>query len=237
MHLVGVKDGATLSSAGEVDTQIEAFADFCVGKTVEQVKQAETVSGVTISFDMYQDALDNAALTSKTRDLVKYTGDLKVGVGMSNGEVGVSYGALEISTHFAAAAVADGKVVASFTDAGVVQLNATPEEVTLGESTGNLFTVLTTSKYYVSEKWTSKFDLHADYAMKIGSDKHGSDLAEWDEQAESFDAYCVGKTATQIAAIEELTAAEGVTIYIGDLVQAVSEAAEYAVKDHVGPQW
>ena len=30
MHLVGVVPGAALSEAGEVDTQIERFADFCV---------------------------------------------------------------------------------------------------------------------------------------------------------------------------------------------------------------
>ena len=46
--------GSTLS---EVDTQIEAFADLCVGKTVAEVEalESETVTeaGVTITYNMY----------------------------------------------------------------------------------------------------------------------------------------------------------------------------------------
>lgn len=235
MHLVNVVPGNVLSAAGEVDTQIEKFADYCVGKTVNQVLATEEVEGVTIAFGMYQAALENAALASRARDTFKYTGDLKVGVGISNASVGISYGNVEVSSHFAAAAVVDGKVAASFVDCGVIQLSGTP--VVNGEALQ--INALETNKYLVNGKYTSKYDLHDAYAMKgtsagIGAIEGG---AEWDAQAASFDAYCAGKTANQIAAIEELTAANGVTMAVSDLVAAVSEAAKYAELDHVGPQW
>ena len=199
----------------EVDGQIEAFADFCVGKTVEEVKAAKKVEGVSIVVDSYVAALEKA-FASK-REAVQYKGELKAGVGMA----GTLSAKGETSITVCAALVSDSKVVASYTDCVVHEAVATKgaEKITLATKAG--------SKYVVNEKITSKYDLGSAYAM--GTDK----ILEWDKQAENFDAAVVGKTAEEIKALDKI---EGCTIVATALIGAAAEAVTYSGMEHVGPQ-
>ncbi|MGM9857677.1 MAG: hypothetical protein ACI311_00255 [Bacilli bacterium] len=200
----------------EVDTQIEAFADFCVGKTVEEVKAAESIEGVSIYYGSYVNALEKAYASK--REAVKYKGELKAGVGMA----GTVSAKGETSITVCAALVADSKVVASYTDCVVHTAEA---------ASGESGVVLSTkaNKYVVDGKITSKYDLGSAYAM--GNAETG--VLEWNVQAENFDAALVGKTADEIKALEEI---EGCTITATALIAAAAEAVTYSGLEHVGPQ-
>ena len=229
MHLVF--GDATIGDKKEVDVQIETYADYCVGKTIDQVLANEDdVAGVTISTGDFNKALESAKTAGRERDLVEYEGDLKVGVGMSNGSVTVNHsGAAEISTTFTAAAVVDNKAVAAFTDCAVITLG---EVAKLGEA--YKADAAANDKYLVNNVYTTKFDLHEKYGM-LG--QWGSSFAEWDQQGKNFDAAIVGKTAAQIAELELSKDNGGVTIAPDDMLQSASEAVKYATMEHVGPQW
>ena len=78
----------------------------------------------------------------------------------------------------------------------------------------------------------TKDDLGADYGMVA----YGGATKEWNEQADAFDATCVGKTATEIAAlvaengyngVDALVSA-GCTIGVADMVKAAVKAATVA---------
>jgi hypothetical protein len=224
------KDYGMLSSSSmgaEVDTQMEAIADFCVGKTAEEIAAAETITGASIGVSDYKAAI--ASAFTHLRDAVTYTGDIYAGVGMttSYGKQEYSEGAEASVTINGVMATADNKVVASFTDCVVADFT-----VSTAEDTTTL-TLDTTTKYYdtTAEKIVSKYDLKEKYAM-LGT-QYGSSLAEWYTQAESFDAAIVGKTATEITSAESFS---GVSIATGSFTKAAAESVTYATMEHVGPQ-
>ena len=227
----------------EVDFQIEAFADLCVGKTVAEVEElseeAITKAGVTITYSMYVNALKDAA--NKKRDAVSYTGDLKAGIGMA-GTFGKTYtGDIEASITVSAGLVADNKLVASYTDCVVYQTSGAVEK-TVGEGEAAKTVVelpgKEKQKYVVDEKITSKFDLGDAYGMAAygqGQGENGKAI-EWDDQGLAFDAAVAGKTAAQIEELE-FGLDNGVTMVTTDLVKAALESVEYAGLAHIGPQW
>ena len=213
----GMKDDSKLGI--EVDTQIETFADFCVGKTVEEIKAAKSVEGVSIVVSSYVSALEKAYASK--REAVSYKGELKAGVGMAGTLSAKGEAAITVN----ASLVSDSKVVASYTDCVVHQVSAAVEgeKVVISSKEGQ--------KYVVDGKITSKYDLHSAYGM-IEDDKNKLHL-EWDAQAENFDAAVVGKTAEEIKALTEI---EGCTIVATGLIAAAAEAVTYSGMEHVGPQ-
>ena len=220
----------------EVDFQIEAFADLCVGKTVAEVEElseeAVTAAGVTITYSMYVNALKDAA--NKKRAAVAYTGDLKAGIGMA-GSFGKTYDGrdIEASITLNAGLVADNKLVASYTDCVVYQTSGAVENGEVVELPGK-----ENQKYVVDGKITSKFDLGDAYGMAAygqGQGENGKAI-EWDDQGLAFDAAVAGKTAAQIEELE-FGLNNGVTMVATDLVKAALESVEYAGLAHIGPQW
>ena len=203
----------------EVDTQIETFADFCVGKTVEEIKAAESVEGVSIVVSSYVNALEKAYASK--REAVSYKGELKAGVGMA-GTLNARKNETSITVN--ASLVADSKVVASYTDCVVHQFSGAVE--------GDKVVVSSKAdqKYVVNGKITSKYDLHEAYGMGQTGDKV---ILEWDVQAENFDAAVIGKTADEIKALKDI---EGCTMVITDMIGATVEAVTYSGMEHVGPQ-
>ena len=69
----------------------------------------------------------------------------------------------------------------------------------------------------------------------VGVDENKQPIValEWDKQAENFDAAVVGKTASEIKALEKI---EGCTIAATALIGAAAEAVTYSGMEHVGPQ-
>ena len=231
--------GSTLS---EVDTQIEAFADLCVGKTVAEVEaiteeQAAEV-GVTIVYEMYVNALKDAA--NKQRAAVAYTGELKAGVGMAGTFEKTYTGDIEASITVSAGLVTGDKLVASYTDCVVYQ---TSGAVVNAEKNNNIeLPGKEGQKYVVNGKITSKFDLGDAYGMaKYGTstlEDPNAKAIEWDDQALAFDAVVAGKTVAEIEDLDFTAGVQaGITMHADDLVFAVTEAITYANLVHVGPQW
>ena len=121
-------------------------------------------------------------------------------------------GSNQIETTIVAAAVdADGKVVAAASDC--VQVKFT-------------FDATGASKYDLTKKVSSKREAGANYGMV----SYGNAAKEWFEQADVFNAACVGKTASEIVAMmgsdnygnTELQSA-GCTILVNGFVKAVSK--------------
>ena len=90
-------------------------------------------------------------------------------------------------------------------------------------------------KVVATEDFATKYEKGADYGMAAYGKKHdGSEGAvkEWFEQADAFEAACVGKTATEIAGLEaegygvEDVQKAGCTIGVTGFVNAVVNAAK-----------
>lgn len=213
----------------EVDEQIEAFADWTVGKTVEEVKSKvipgsghgtpvaeDLTTSVTISVDAFVSAVECAYANKSTveYDVVK---DAKAGIGMISG-LAYNYGkpTKELDVVVGGAMVKDGKVVAATFDQVVFPV-AIAEDGTLSGDT--------TAKYFKDGVLKSKKVLGDAYAMKPASKIE----KEWFEQAAVIDAACAGKTATEITALEkgegELT---GATMTVSSYLSAIAKAVKYA---------
>lgn len=213
----------------EVDEQIEAFADWTVGKTVEEVKSKvipgsghgtpvaeDLTTSVTISVDAFVSAVECAYANKSTveYDVVK---DAKAGIGMISG-LAYNYGkpTKELDVVVGGAMVKDGKVVAATFDQVVFPV-AIAEDGTLSGDT--------TAKYFKDGNLKSKKVLGDGYAMKPASPIS----KEWFEQAAVIDAACAGKTATEITALEkgkgELS---GATMTVSSYLSAIAKAVNYA---------
>jgi len=215
----------------EVNEQIEAFADFCVGKTVEEVIAATVNPGhssdgtpvcddlagkVTITVDGFEAALAKAFAT-KSEATYELSGT--AGVAMKSG-LAYNYDkpTKELDVTVAGAFAKDGKVEVALFDS-VIYPVAIAEDGTTSTDTS--------SKYIKDGRVVSKKDLGDDYAMRPASPIK----AEWDEQAAVIEAACAGKTADQIKA---LVAGEGelagATMTVNSYLTAIAKAAVYAEK-------
>ena len=215
----------------EVDEQIEAFADYCAGKTVAEVIAStvnpghssdgtpvcdELTGKVTISVDGFEAALQNA-FDTKTEATYELTGT--AGVAMVSG-LAYNYGnpTKEIDVTAAGAFVKDGKIEAALFDPIITPV-AIAEDGTLALDTA--------SKYVVDGKVASKKTLGDAYAMRPASPIG----AEWDEQALVIEAAAAGKTAAEVTA---LVAGEGelagATMTVTTYLKAIAKAATYAEK-------
>ena len=226
----------------EVDEQIENFADWTVGKTVEELKtlvdpslghgtahHPDLASTCTITATDFVAAIEKAysLKTTTTYDAA----NIKAGVAMVAG-LAYNYGApqTDISVDLGGSIVANGKVVAAQIDAVVLPL-------TIGETVS-----INTESYYIGEnnEIRSKKVLGDEYAMKgVGTNHATGEVCtlEWWEQAAIIEAAAAGKTSAEINA---LVANEGdlagATITLNNYVRAMATSATYAEMTLVSPR-
>lgn len=220
----------------EVYEQIESFADFVVGKTIDDVVAATVNPGhskdgtpvaeglegqVTISVDDFEAALKDA-----------YENKVAAKVSGANAGVGIfveMYGANELTTYIAGALTnKKGEVEAAQLDNVVFPLAVDAE----GKAT------LAESKYVVNGEIISKKKLGTAYGMagKVDGDGDGVKL-EWNDQAAAIEGFVVGKDAAAISAMTytdgknaDLTAVDA-TIKVESIMKAVAEAVSYSTKE------
>ena len=214
----------------EVDEQIEAFADWTVGKTVAEVKanvaaehgygvaaHADLASSCTIVVHAFVEALE-LAYNNKTATTYDVVEGAQAGIALQSG-LAYNYGnpTKELDVVVAGAMVKDGEVVAGTFDQ-VVYPVAIAEDGSLSGDTG--------SKYLTNNVLKSKKVLKDAYAMQPASPL---EKGEWYQQAEVLDAAVVGLTGTEITA---LVAGEGAlagcTMTASSYLAAYAKAVKYA---------
>ena len=211
-------------AAKEWFEQVDAFESVVVGKTLDEIKAlvaegnkgtdavvsagctimvAEFVSAIEKAFANLTDSAATSANTVKVAfDVAQSTKDAAEEV---NGQNQVE------ATVVGAALDAQGKVVVAASDS--VQVKFT-------------FDATGASTYDLTKAVSSKREAGANYGMVA----YGGAAKEWFEQADAFNALCVGKTAAEIAALcgadnygtEELKAA-GCTILVNGLTKAAAK--------------
>lgn len=211
-------------AAQEWYKQADAFEVLVAGKTLTEVKallgeankgtQDVVNAGCTIMVHEFIGAIEKAYDAAKDSN-VTAENTLKVTMATEQTCTDATEekdGSNKVSTTvFAAALDKDGKVVAAASDCVELAFSFTKA----GAST------LDTTKAVVSKK-----EAGTNYGMVA----YGNAQKEWFEQAAAFDAACVGKTATEIAAlmgadgkgVADLQAA-GCTIYVSGFVKAASK--------------
>ena len=233
------------NAIAEVDAQIEAFADWTVGKTVEEVKSlvakehgygvaphADLASSVTIVCHNFVNALESA-YNNRSEKAYKVSENAKAGIAMVSG-LAYNYGKpqTDISVDVAGVLVDEGKVVAAEIDAIVYPLSVSKELATAGK-----ISVATTKNYFQNGVLTSKNTLGDKYAMAERNNGQAGCTLEWYEQAEVIEAAALNKTEAEIAVLKgkegDLATA---TITLNSYVKALAKAAKYAELEHVGPQ-
>lgn len=225
----GMKKASKLGK--EWNEEATAFADYVVGKTIDQVKgiavnaegvptDAELTSSVTIHITDFVQALEKAVNTAQDQG-AKASDKLGLGVTTSiakSTDAGEKDGlAQAYSTYTATTFGADGKITSSVIDASQTNVNFT----TAGKLTTDLAAEL-----------KSKNELGEAYGMKKAS-KIGK---EWNEEAAAFAQYVVGKTVDEVKGIA--INAEGVptgtdltgsvTIHITDFTAIIEKASKTA---------
>lgn len=228
-------------SISEVDAQIEAFADWTVGQTLEEIEakidpalghgtahHPELEGKVTITCTAFVDAM-KVAYANRSEKAVKVSKEAKAGIGMVS-TLAYNYGKpqTDISVDVAGVLVDAGKVVAAEIDAIVYPLT-----VSLTDG----ITPNKTQKYFQNGQLTSKNTLGDKYAMAERNNGQEGCTLEWYEQAEVIEAAANGKTSAEIS---KLVKGEGelatATITLNSYVAALAKAAKYAEMEHVGPQ-
>lgn len=211
-------------AAQEWYKQADAFEVLVAGKTLTEVKallgeankgtQDVVNAGCTIMVHEFIGAIEKAYNAAKDSN-VTAENTLKVTMATEQTCTDATEekdGSNKVATTvFAAALDKDGKVVAAASDCVELAFSFTKA----GAST------LDTTKAVVSKK-----EAGTNYGMVA----YGNAQKEWFEQAAAFDAACVGKTATEIAAlmgadgkgVADLQAA-GCTIYVSGFVKAASK--------------
>lgn len=212
----------------EWNEQAAAFAAYCVGKTVEQVKgiavnaegapsDADLAASVSISVGSFIAGVEDAVKNATAKGAVK--GDTLSLVATANAskskDASDADGQGQVYATVAALTTKDSKITSCTIDAvqATVKFNAS------GVITTDLATVVQT-----------KNQLGDNYGMKSKS----SIGKEWYEQAAAFSAYVTGKTLTEVAGIAvdaegtptgaDLTAS--VTVGVGDFLTIIAKAAK-----------
>lgn len=211
--------------------QAQAFADYCVGKTAEEVRgialdektaptDADLAAGCTVSAGEFVESIAQAAETAT--DMGAQAGD-KLGLAIvdsiskSTDATADAEGLAQAYVHYAVTTTdADGKITSCILNASQGNMNF--------DATGKITTDLATT-------YKTKNELKDDYGMR-GASAIGK---EWFEQAEAFAQYCVGKTSDEVAGIAmdqgvptDADLAAGCTVHATDFVNVVSKAAANA---------
>ena len=211
-------------AAKEWFEQADAFEAFVVGKTLDEIKALVAegnkgnsdviAAGCTIMIHEFVAAIDKA-FANLTDSAATAESALKLGMNVEQTTADATEekdGSNQVETTiFAAAVDAEGKVLVAASDCVQVKFtfNAT------GAST------LDTTKAI-----SSKREAGANYGMVA----YGGAAKEWFEQADAFNALCVGKTATEIKALcaadnygtDEVKTA-GCTILVNGLTKAAAK--------------
>lgn len=212
----------------EWNEQAAAFAEYCVGKTVEEIKgiaisdagvieEADLTASVTIHANAFINgvvaAMENATdMGAKVGDKLNLA--VVTNIASSAEATADADGKAMAYSHYAVTTTdAEGKITSCILDAsqGTVTFDAT------GKITSDVTAAVST-----------KNELGEAYGMK-GVSPIGK---EWNEQAAAFAAYCVGKTADEVngIALTEGVAADAdlaasVTVHATDFVAVVAKAA------------
>ena len=215
----------------EWNEQAAAFANYVVGKTLDQVKgiavneegtagDAELASSVTVHIGDFIAVTEKAVLNAK--DLGAKSGD-KLGLGVSTNiekstDAGEKEGLAQAYSMYSVSTFdANGKITSSIIDASQTNVNFTKE--------GKITSDLTVS-------FKTKNELGDAYGMKKAS-KIGK---EWNEQAEAFAKYAVGKTVDEVKGIAvneegittEAELTSSVTVHIADFQKVIEKASASA---------
>lgn len=199
----------------EWNEQADAFEALVEGKTVEEIKafaldadthltDADMVSSVSIKVGGYIEAIEKAV--ANAQDLGA-TADDKLGLGVittiekSKDAAADAEGQAQAYTYYTVSTFdADGKVSSSIMDASVTNVKF--------DATGKITTDL-------AAELQTKNELGDAYGMK----KASKIAKEWNEQANAFSLYVVGKTVAEVEGIA--VDAEGHTT-AADLVSSVT---------------
>lgn len=189
------------AAIAEWDAQAQAFADYVIGKTASEVTGLETevneeghtvstdpelLAGCTMSIADFQEAVAKACNDEYAKE---FTADqFKLGLSVitevdasSKDATAEEDGAANMYTDFAAVVVdADGVILADLLD--VIQPKITFDAA--GEITSTTFN-------------GTKKELKENYGMVA----YGNAIAEWNDQATTFENYVVGMTPADAAAI------------------------------------
>ena len=223
----------------EWDEQAKAFAAYCVGKTSDEIVAIEAgedgkpadvdlAAGCTMHPGNFQWVMATAIANAKVMGGAEEA-SLKTGLALmpkadSSVDAGEEDGLAQADVSMAAVTVDnEGRVVACTIDAAQVKINFDTE--------GKIVTALDT-------QFKTKQELGADYGMKVAS----SIEKEWNEQADAFAAYCVGKTSEEIVSIEagedgkpaDVDLVAGCTMHPGNFQWLVVKAISNAVESGAG---
>ena len=211
-------------AAKEWFEQADAFEAFVVGKTLDEIKALVAegnkgnsdviAAGCTIMIHEFVAAIDKA-FANLTDSAATAESALKLGMNVEQTTADATEekdGSNQVETTiFAAAVDAEGKVLVAASDC--VQVKFT-------------FTAAGASTLDTTKAISSKRELGANYGMVA----YGGATKEWFEQADAFNALCVGKTATEIKALcaadnygtDEVKTA-GCTILVNGLTKAAAK--------------
>ncbi len=217
---------AYAGSAKEWFEQADAFCSVAAGKTLAEVKAllvdgykgndeviaAGCTIGVADFVRAVEKAYNNAAESNATAEDALNVAIVAKATAKNASDEG--NGSVKLEVAVAGAAVNGGKVTAITNDAVDVTVEFT--------AAGALVTDTTAVP-------STKREQGANYGMVA----YGGSAKEWFEQADAFDAICVGKTSSEITALvvdgykgtEEVISA-GCTIGIADMAAACAKAAK-----------
>lgn len=216
----------------EWDEQAEAFAEYAVGRTLEEIKgidinengapaDADLSATVTISVGNFIKAIEKAVMNAQTAQI---TSNDKMGLGIATN-------------------MSKSKDAAD-DEEGLAQAYSTYTLITLDDADRLTSCIIDGSQGSVNFSKTGKIstdltqyvqtknELGDDYGLKSAS-KIGR---EWNEQAAAFAAYAIGKTAEEIKGIAvnaggapaDADLAASVTIGIGEFIDVIEKAADHA---------
>ncbi len=213
----------------EWNEQAAAFADYVVGKTVEEVKgiavdadtkptEADLTASVTIKVGGFMSAIEQAV--ANARHLGAQGGDeLRLaainGIGSSTAAAAEAAGNAQLDCDVTALTVKDGVITSCYIDSVQAKVAF--------DTTGAVASDVTAAV-------KTKNELGSDYGMVAW----GQAIAEWNEQAASFASYVTGKTAEEVMGIAvnegtkpaEADLAASVTIAIGGFQALIQKAAQ-----------
>ena len=211
-------------AAKEWFEQADAFETVVVGKTLAEIKalvaegnkgNSDVIgAGCTIMVNEFVGAIEKA-FANLADSAATASSALKLSMNVEQSTADATEekeGSNQVETTiFAAAVDAEGKVLAAASDC--VQVKFT-------------FTAAGASTLDTAKAISSKRELGANYGMVA----YGGAAKEWFEQADAFNALCIGKTATEIVALcaadnygtDEVKAA-GCTVLVNGLTKAAAK--------------
>lgn len=220
--------------------QAENFETYCVGKTIDEIKNLETTvteEGHTVAVDETLFASCSISIKDFIDCVVKAGNDEKGQTFKTADEFTLGLAAITNAADSTPATDADPAVVKMYTEFGATVVGA--DGKILAAITDCIQPVIKADKdgqiVETSFKGTKR-ELGPDYGMVA----YGNAIAEWDAQAQAFADYCVGKTAAEVRAIEttendhgysvpaDETLYASCTMQITGMMAVLAQAADYA---------